>query len=117
MFLKQRQGTLDLGIIGVPLGKVAMTAVQVGGASTMAREQGFEDYIRKNFPDIHIIDKRYGEAEFDLQSGRLSCRASASPRAARRCKRVIQTRNAVLSSVALLALAASRRSRLVAACA
>src|SRR3954447_13100685 len=44
-------------------GEVAMTAVQVGGASTMAREQGFEDYIRKNFPGIHIIDKRYGEAE------------------------------------------------------
>jgi ribose transport system substrate-binding protein len=44
-------------------GKVVMVAVQPGGASTMAREQGFEDAIKK-FPDIQIVDKRYGMADF-----------------------------------------------------
>lgn len=44
-------------------GKVAIVAVQVGAASTMAREQGFEDRIKKNFPGIQIVDKRYGEAD------------------------------------------------------
>lgn len=44
-------------------GKVAIVAVQPGAASTMAREQGFEDYIRKSFPGIEIVDKRYGDAE------------------------------------------------------
>jgi ribose transport system substrate-binding protein len=29
----------------------------------MAREQGFEDAIRKNHPGIQIVDKRYGDAE------------------------------------------------------
>jgi ribose transport system substrate-binding protein len=44
-------------------GKVAIVAVQAGAASTMAREQGFEDYIKKNFAAIQILDKRYGDAE------------------------------------------------------
>lgn len=44
-------------------GKVAIVAVQVGGASTMAREQGFEDYVKKNLPGIQIVDKRYGMAD------------------------------------------------------
>jgi ribose transport system substrate-binding protein len=44
-------------------GKMVMVAVQPGGASTMAREQGFEDAIKK-FPDIQIVDKRYGMADF-----------------------------------------------------
>ena len=44
-------------------GKVAMVAVQAGAASTMAREQGFEDYVAKNLPGIQIVDKRYGDAE------------------------------------------------------
>lgn len=44
-------------------GKVVMVAVQPGGASTMAREQGFEDGIQK-FPGIRIVDKRYGMADF-----------------------------------------------------
>ena len=50
-------------------GTVAMTAVQAGAASTMAREQGFEDFIQKNFPGIQIIDKRYGDAEVAKSSG------------------------------------------------
>jgi ribose transport system substrate-binding protein len=45
-------------------GKVAIVAVQPGAASTMAREQGFEEGIRKNFPGIEIVDKRYGWADF-----------------------------------------------------
>lgn len=44
-------------------GKVAMVAVQPGAASTMAREQGFEDTIKKDFPGIQIVDKRYGWAD------------------------------------------------------
>lgn len=43
-------------------GKIAMVAVQAGAASTMAREQGFEDTIKSKFPGIQIVDKRYGEA-------------------------------------------------------
>jgi ribose transport system substrate-binding protein len=44
-------------------GKVAIVAVQAGAASTMLREQGFEDAIKKDFPGIQIVDKRYGEAD------------------------------------------------------
>ena len=44
-------------------GKVAIVAVQIGSASTMAREQGFEEYVRKNLPNIQIVDKRYGDAD------------------------------------------------------
>lgn len=44
-------------------GEVVVVAVQPGGASTMAREQGFEDAIKK-FPGIQIKDKRYGMADF-----------------------------------------------------
>lgn len=44
-------------------GQVAEVAVQPGAASTMAREQGFEDSIQKGFPGIHIADKRYGWAD------------------------------------------------------
>ena len=42
-------------------GKIAIVAVQVGAASTMAREQGFEDTIKSKFPGIRIVDKRYGD--------------------------------------------------------
>jgi ribose transport system substrate-binding protein len=45
-------------------GQVIMVAVQPGAASTMAREQGFEDTVRGKFPGIQIIDKRYGMADF-----------------------------------------------------
>lgn len=45
-------------------GNIVMVAVQPGIASTMAREQGFEDTIRKDFPGIRILDKRYGQADF-----------------------------------------------------
>jgi ribose transport system substrate-binding protein len=45
-------------------GKVVMVAVQPGAASTMAREQGFEEEIASRFPGISIADKRYGMADF-----------------------------------------------------
>lgn len=45
-------------------GRVAIVAVQPGAASTMAREQGFEDAIKEKFPGIQIVDKRYGMADF-----------------------------------------------------
>ncbi len=44
-------------------GKVVMVAVQPGGASTMLREEGFEEEIRK-FPGIQIVDKRYGMSDY-----------------------------------------------------
>jgi ribose transport system substrate-binding protein len=44
-------------------GEVVMVAVQPGGASTMAREEGFENGIKK-FPEIKLVDKRYGMADF-----------------------------------------------------
>ncbi|MBL8290669.1 MAG: substrate-binding domain-containing protein, partial [Bryobacterales bacterium] len=45
-------------------GKVVMVAVQPGAASTMAREQGFEDAMKEKFSGIQILDKRYGMADF-----------------------------------------------------
>lgn len=45
-------------------GKVVIVAVQPGAASTMAREAGFEDTIKKSFPGITIADKRYGWADY-----------------------------------------------------
>ncbi|MCX6599629.1 MAG: substrate-binding domain-containing protein [Acidobacteria bacterium] len=45
-------------------GKIVIVAVQPGAASTMAREAGFEDRIKKDFPDIKVMDKRFGMADF-----------------------------------------------------
>jgi ribose transport system substrate-binding protein len=62
-----RGGVLGAERIGKILGgkgKVAMVAVQPGSASTMLREQGFEETTAKNFPGIQIVDKRYGMADF-----------------------------------------------------
>ncbi|HYI93299.1 MAG TPA: substrate-binding domain-containing protein, partial [Bryobacteraceae bacterium] len=53
----ERMGTITGG-----KGKIAIVAVQAGAASTMAREQGFEETIKSKFPNIQIADKRYGEA-------------------------------------------------------
>ena len=44
-------------------GKIAEVACQPGSASTMAREQGFEDRIKQAYPGIQIVDKRYGMAQ------------------------------------------------------
>ncbi len=45
-------------------GDVVMVAVQPGAASTMARESGFEETIAKKFPEIKIVDKRFGMADY-----------------------------------------------------
>lgn len=45
-------------------GKIAEVAVQPGSASTMAREQGFEDMLKKDYPGIKLVDKQYGMADF-----------------------------------------------------
>jgi ribose transport system substrate-binding protein len=44
-------------------GRVAIVATQVGAASTMAREQGFEDAIKKSYGAIQIVDKRFGDSD------------------------------------------------------
>jgi ribose transport system substrate-binding protein len=44
-------------------GKVAIVASQPGSASSVAREKGFEDKIRRAYPGIQIVDKRYGMAQ------------------------------------------------------
>jgi ribose transport system substrate-binding protein len=44
-------------------GKVVIVAVRPGIVSTMLREQGFEETIRK-YPGIQVIDKRFGMADF-----------------------------------------------------
>jgi ribose transport system substrate-binding protein len=44
-------------------GKVAILANMPGSASTVARESGFEDFTKKNFPGIEIVDKQFGNAE------------------------------------------------------
>lgn len=45
-------------------GQVLMVACQPGSASTLAREQGFEDALREKFPGLRIADKRFGMSEF-----------------------------------------------------
>jgi ribose transport system substrate-binding protein len=44
-------------------GNVAMLANMPGSASTVARETGFENYMKKNFPGIQIVEKQFGNAE------------------------------------------------------
>jgi len=56
-------GAARMGKILDGKGKIAEVAVEPGSASTMAREQGFEDAIKKDFPGIEIVDKRYGWAD------------------------------------------------------
>lgn len=45
-------------------GTVAMVMVQPGGGSTMAREEGFEKKLTSGFPDVHIVARQYGWADF-----------------------------------------------------
>ncbi|MFN7923461.1 MAG: substrate-binding domain-containing protein [Bryobacteraceae bacterium] len=57
-------GAERVGLLLKGKGKVGMVAVQPGAASTMAREQGFEDAMKEKFPGIQIADKRFGMADF-----------------------------------------------------
>ena len=40
-----------------------MIAVVPGGASTLAREQGFTDTLAKEFPDIKLVAQQYGMSD------------------------------------------------------
>ncbi len=44
-------------------GDVAMIAVMPGGASTLAREQGFKDTLQKEFPGIKLAAWQYGMSD------------------------------------------------------
>lgn len=45
-------------------GKIAIVMTQAGGASTMAREAGFEDKLKKDFPGIEIVARQYGQSDY-----------------------------------------------------
>lgn len=45
-------------------GRIAIVAVRPGVASSVAREAGFEDRIKKEAPGIQIVDQRFGMADF-----------------------------------------------------
>ena len=44
-------------------GTVAMIAVMPGGASTLAREQGFTETLQKEFPGIKLVASQYGMSD------------------------------------------------------
>jgi len=44
-------------------GKVAMIAVMPGGASTLAREQGFRETLGREFPDLKLVAWQYGMSD------------------------------------------------------
>ena len=44
-------------------GEVAIVKVQPGSASTMEREDGFEQRVAKVYPNLRIVDSRYGMAD------------------------------------------------------
>lgn len=44
-------------------GKVAMIAVMPGGASTLAREDGFKETLAKEFPDVKLVAWQYGMSD------------------------------------------------------
>ncbi len=44
-------------------GKVAMVMHKPGGTSTMLREQGFEQTIAKEFPNVKIVARQYGMSD------------------------------------------------------
>lgn len=43
-------------------GKIVMIRTTPGGASTTAREDGFREEIKKKYPNIQILDERFGMA-------------------------------------------------------
>ena len=45
-------------------GKVAIVAGAPGAASSLAREKGFEDFMKEKFPGIQIVDKRFSMSDF-----------------------------------------------------
>lgn len=59
-----RMAAERMGAILKGKGKILMVACQPGSASTLAREQGFEDVLREMFPGLKIADKRFGMSDF-----------------------------------------------------
>jgi ribose transport system substrate-binding protein len=58
-------GVLGADRIGKVLGgkgKIVMIKTTPGGASTMAREDGFRHQLKTKFPEIQILDERFGMA-------------------------------------------------------
>jgi len=47
-------------------GKVAILGFMLGSASTMEREQGFQEEIAKQFPGIRIVDLRYSKSDREV---------------------------------------------------
>ncbi|MBV9863880.1 MAG: substrate-binding domain-containing protein [Abitibacteriaceae bacterium] len=44
-------------------GNVGMVPVQANSQSTEDREKGFEDTVKKKFPNIHVIRSQYGQSD------------------------------------------------------
>lgn len=59
-----RMGARRLGEVLGKKGKIVEVAVQPGSASTMLREDGFEKELKESFPDIKMVDKQFGMADF-----------------------------------------------------
>jgi len=58
-----RMAARRLGQILGGRGKVAVIGFMPGSASTMEREDGFQDEIRKRYPDIEIVGMQFGMAD------------------------------------------------------
>ncbi len=59
-----RMGARRLSEVLGKKGKIVEVAVQPGSASTMLREDGFEKELKDNSPDIKLVDKQFGMADF-----------------------------------------------------
>ncbi len=57
-----RMGARRLGEILAGKGKVGIIGFMPGSASTMQRESGFEDEMRKRFPSIQVVGLQFGMA-------------------------------------------------------
>ncbi len=61
-FLGGQLGADRLGKILNGKGKIVMVKTTPGGASTTAREDGFRHEMQKKFPQVQILDERFGMA-------------------------------------------------------
>jgi ribose transport system substrate-binding protein len=61
-YLGGEMGADRLGALLHGKGKIVMVKTVPGGASTTAREDGFRHELNLKFPDIKILDERYGMA-------------------------------------------------------
>jgi ribose transport system substrate-binding protein len=57
------EAALKMGELLPTGGRVVVIAVAPGSESTTQREQGFEDTVRDQLPDIEVIDKQYGYSD------------------------------------------------------